>query len=444
MGVLLAMLVPLSAWADDAPVATPVSFTGADGTTLHGELIAPRGAAHRPALVMVGGAGPVTTAELRPGAEAYARHGIPTLIYDKRTDGYSTTHRDFGQLAEDALAAVRLLRTRPEADPGRVGLWGLSEGAWAVSLAAGRSDDVAYVITAGAVGLTPARQQAWAYGEFLRHAGVSGSLTEAMQVTAIRQLAGAGLFAEADYDPVPAWRRVRQPVLAEWGALDREAAPAESERIVRQALEDGGNRHFTIRTVPGVRHNLQRTFDDGFDRPTALPADYADHEAAWIGQLADGLPPVSVDAPPAQGVESHALAPLGWYERPWLQACLSLFCLAGFGGYLLGGALRRLRRHPRPADLPRLACWAASAGAFAVLGSMTYLLFMVLTAGSLPGPVLLGRPVVWLLLQLASVAALVCTGLAVLRGHRARRVLLLAASGAAFVPWALYWGLLKP
>ncbi|MEV7185903.1 prolyl oligopeptidase family serine peptidase [Kitasatospora sp. NPDC093102] len=441
------------------PVPSPVDFTGAGGTALHGLVLAapavPAGT-RGPGLVMIPGAGPGPLTELRAAAESYARHGVTTLIFDKRTDGYSMTHRDYGQLADDALAAVRLLRTRPEVAPDRVGLWGLSEGAWAASLAATRSTDVTYLVTVGAVGLTPARQQAWAYRGYLRHAGVSGSLLTALSDTSVRQLTAAGLFPEADYDPVPVWERVRQPVLAEWGTLDREAAPEESATIIRQALDRGGNTHYTLRTVPGVRHNLHLTRDDGYDRPDRLPADYADTESAWIQRLATGLPEASVDPAPPQDARSRALDPLPWYESTWFEAVATLLCLTGFAGYALTGAVRRLRHRPRPAALPRAARWAALAGTAAVLGGLGYLLFLTVTAAMFPGPVLFGRPVVWLAVQLLALFALGAAAVAA-AGARRERAALAAASaadrarlgalllaGAVFLPWALSWGLLLP
>ncbi|MFI9783173.1 alpha/beta hydrolase family protein [Kitasatospora sp. NPDC051984] len=450
--LLLGLLITTPATAADTQLDhTAVEFTSADGTRLHGELIAPHGASGAPGLAMVAGAGPVTMDELRPSAEAYAAHGVPALIWDKRTAGYSTLQRDYGRLADDALAAVQLLRSRPEIDPNRVGLWGLSEGAWVITLAAGRTTDVSFLVTAGASGLSPSRQEAWAYGEYLRHAGVTGSLVPTMQRTLIRELAAAKLFPEADYDPVPAWERLQVPVLAEWGTLDREAVPAESERIVREALDRGGNRHYTIRTIPDVRHNLRRTFDDGFDRPSQLPSDYAEFESRWITGLATGLPPVTVDAAPAQQYASRPLAPLHWYESPWLQAALTAVCLLGFAGHLATGAVRRLRRRPAPAGLPRAARWAALTGTLAVAGTPVYLLYMAVVAAALPGPVLLGRPVPWLVLQLAATATVVAAGVTVAAAVRNRpasgsrvRIGLLALSGAAFVPWALYWGLLRP
>lgn len=441
--------------ADAQPVATRVEFTGAGGTVLHGQILTPPAATGTPTpgLVMVAGAGPGPASGLRAAAEAYARRGITTLIYDKRTDGYSTTHRDYGQLADDALAAVRLLRSRPEVQPAQVGLWGLSEGAWVVSLAATRSTDVAYLVTAGAAGLPPARQQAWAYGGYLRHAGISGSLLTALQDTSVRQLTAAGLFAEADYDPVPVWERVHQPVLAEWGTLDREAAPEESAPIIRQALDRAGNTHYTLRTIPGVRHNLHLTHDGGYDRIDQLPTDYADYEAAWIHRLATAPPPVSVDPAPHQDGVSRPLAPLAWYESGGLQALALALCLAGFLGYALTGAVRRIRRRPRPAALPRAARWASAAGTAAVLGGLGYLLFLAATAAMSPGPVLFGRPVVWLAVQLLALLTVAAVGTAAVTTVRRRAALPVAdrarlgallLAGAVFVPWAVGWGLLLP
>ncbi|MFB7453521.1 alpha/beta hydrolase family protein [Streptomyces sp. NPDC056194] len=435
--------------------STEVSFTGGGHVRLHGTVIAPTAAAvARPALVMIPGAGPGGRSELRAAAEAYARRGIVTLIYDKRTSGYSTLHRDYSLLADDALAALHLLRDRSGIDKGRTGMWGLSEGAWAVSLAASRSEDVRFVITAGAVGVQPARQQAWAYGEYLTHAGVSGSLPYTMQAPFTRQLINAGLFPEADYDPVPAWQRVHQPVLAEWGTLDREAAPAESSRIIRRALDRGGNDHYTFRFVPGVRHNLNETHDEGFDRISRLPSNYADFESSWIKQLSRALPAKSVQPAPRQQRQTRAVPSSAWYDASWVQAAASCILVIGFVGYPLSALVRRIGKgRSRATPPPQSARWLSGVGMAAVLGTPVYLLFLALTATGIIGPVLLGRPLPWLALQLLAVAVVVTTAWTGLSWWRTRAALsraegvrlgLLVAAGTVFVPWAVYWGLLIP
>lgn len=453
--VALVLLSPTAAAAptDDRTTAVEVSFTGVDGERLNGTVLSPTaGARDRPALVMVPGAGPGGRSELRTAAESYARHGIVTLIYDKRTTGYSTLHRDYSLLADDALAALRLLRERPGVDRTRTGMWGLSEGAWVVSLTASRSAEVSFVITAGAVGMEPARQQAWAYSEYLAHAGVSGSLPHTMQGPFTRQLVGAGLFPEADYDPVPTWQRVRQPVLAEWGTLDREAAPQESSRIIAHALRRGGNRNYVIRFVPGVRHNLNATRDHGFDRISRLPPDYSDFEAAWIERLSREQPPTSIGPAPHQQRQTRALPSPVWYDAGQVQLAALCVLAIGFAGYPLCALIRRVGKgRGRRVPSLRAARWLSGTGLAALVGMPVYLLFLALTAAGVTGPVLLGRTLPWLALQLLAVAvvgATVWTGVSWWhrQGRAGRtetvRLGLLFLAGLVFVPWGMYWGLL--
>jgi hypothetical protein len=403
---------------------------------------------------MLQGAGNRGRQELRAEAEAFARRGVVTLIYDKRTVGYSLLQRDYAVLADDALAGLRLLRARGDVDPASVGLWALSEGAFVAPLAANRSTDVKFLITVGAVGVTPVQQTTWAYGEYLRHAGVSGSLPSTM-VTSARMSVAAGLFPEATFDPVPAWEDLRQPVLAEWGELDREAVPRESSQLIRQALERGGNTRYTIRFVPGVRHNLNRTANGGFDRIDRLPADYGDFEASWINGLAAGQPAPAVSAQPAPpwAQPSRPLAPPAWYESPWLQLAAVLLFGVAFAGYPLTAAARRLRGlHGEPL-VRRPARWLAATGLATTVGFLLYLFFMLATAANLIGPVLGGRPLPWLLLQLLAVATVVATVATALAWRRHRRDLtgashvrlgVLLVAGLVFLPWAAYWGLLIP
>jgi hypothetical protein len=404
-------------------------------------------------MVMVEGAGNHGRQELRLAAEAFARRGIVTLFYDKRTDGYNLFHRDYSVLADDALAGLRLLRSRADVDPARLGMWALSEGAFVAPLAAGRSTDVKFLITVGAVGMTPAAQTASSYDERLRHAGVSGSFTRTMRVTAVRMAIGAGIFPEANFDPAPAWTQVTQPVLAQWGEHDREARPGESSQIIQQALERGGNRHYTIRFVPAVRHNLYVTANGGFDRLATIPANYGDYEASWIDRPTHPPPSASADPVPSQRTAGPVFTPLARYESPWLQLAALLLFLVAFAGYPSTAAVRRIRGRRGAPPVRHPARWLAATGLVTTMGLVGYLFFMLATAAAVVGPVLIARPIPWLVLQVlavATVAATVATGLSWRRhrrdlthAHRARLGLLVAA-GLLFVPWAAYWGLLIP
>jgi hypothetical protein len=429
-----------------------VSFPSADGVILQGTVLTSK-ADHtpHPAIVMLGGAGPTTREELQKEAEAFARRGIVVLIYDKRTVGYSMVERNFSLLTDDALAAVRILKERADVHPDQVGIWGLSEGAWVAALAASRSTEVTFVVTAGAVGMSPLRQQTWAYGEYLHRTGVTGSLYRTLQIRGMYLIKGLGLFASADYDTAPIWEKVSQPVLAVWGTLDREVAPEESAQMIREALVRGGNKHYMIRFIPDVRHNLNNTHNGGFDRIDSVPEDYGEIEAAWIKGLAANLPDVNVETAPRQERYTQPLPEPAWYDATPLQLSALGLLLAIFGSYPLGAIVLRLRGHrsvPPAKWQPRLL---AAAGLTTVVGFTIYFLFLLITATNIIGPVFFGQPLPWLILRILAgitvLSAALITGLwwkqriDMERAYKLRVGLLLAGT-VIFVPWAIYWGLL--
>ena len=335
-------------------------------------------------------------------------------------------------LADDALAAVRTLRARPGVDPSHVGLWALSEGAFVAPIAAGRSSEVAFVITVGAVGVTPAAQTAWEYGEYLGQAGVTGRLARTLPTTVLGTAIDAGLFPEADFDPLPFWEQVRQPVLAQWGEFDRDSVPRESSRLIRAALDRAGNTQHSVRIMPSVNHNLHTTANGGFDRLPTLPAGYADAETAWIAD------PSRTPTGVGLGPEAPAPDPIG------AGTIWALIAGAAIVGCALGSGLIRRGRSPRAFR------WLAVLAPLGVSWTLGYLLFLLFTAGKVTGPVVLGSPVAWLVAQVLAVAT---AGAAIAAMAAWRRVGeltpavrvragLLTVVSALVVPWAAYWGLL--
>ena len=437
---------PAVASPADGLVTTEVSFTGSGGVTLHGSVVAPAVRSEPlPAMVLVHGGGAGPRAWLRQEAETFARAGMVTLIYDKRTDGYSLVERSYGRLAEDALAAHEVLRVQAGVDPARVGLWGVSEGGWVAPLAANRSDRVAFVVTVGGSGVTPARQEAWAKANRLRAAGVGGSMLRAYPGTAVALLTGAGMFPEAKYDPIPPLTRLHQPVLAIWGAHDEVSPPAESMAIFEQALSRARNARFALRVLPDGDHAGYLATDGGFAVQNWITAEgrfatgYVALIQSWVRGLT-GPADVDRDARPEQPTTSAA-PPSPWYAH------LGVFPLlfVGFTAYLLLGIGRRRVVGP--------ARWLAVGGAVVVSGLFAYLAALLMSSEQAVGPVVLGRPVVWLVLQVTAVFA-VGAGIATavtwwrvraeLSGPARLRLGLLGGTAAAFVPWALAWGLLLP
>ncbi|WP_410580831.1 alpha/beta hydrolase family protein [Amycolatopsis sp. lyj-108] len=425
------------------PAAAPtgdVSFTS-HGVTLHGTVVAPEGRGLAPGIVMVHGSGEHDRDDYRTEAEAFAKAGIATLIYDKRTEGYSLFERDYSVLADDALAAVQALRSRPGVDPARVGVWGLSEGGWVAPLAASKSKDVAFVVTVGANGVSPDRQQSWAFETYLRRGGVTGSMVDMVASTNMRTLAGAGVFPEAGYDPVPVLEKVRQPVLGLWGELDRLTPPGEAIRIFRETLERAGNRQYTLKVFPQAQHGLRRT-TDGFDKLDGFAPGYLDLVGAWVNGVRNEP---SADPPPPQASQSVALAPLAWYEAPWVQIGVWALALLAFAAYPVTALFRRRKEVP----LARPARWLASTGLLATAGFLAYYIVLTTGAAMAPGPVLFGRTLPWLALQLAAIGVVIAGVVTAVSWWRKKerggvRVGLLLAGAVLFVPWAVHWGLLVP
>lgn len=117
----------------------------AGGVTLAGTLWRPAGHAPTPGVVLVQGSGPETRWAMRQFPAWLAAHGMTVIAYDKRAR-WQPWEAGIDVLANDALGAVALLRARPDVEPARVGLLGISNGAFVAVHAAARSATVAFVI----------------------------------------------------------------------------------------------------------------------------------------------------------------------------------------------------------------------------------------------------------------------------------------------------------
>lgn len=127
----------------------PVTFF-CGGTPLRGTLTAPAGARGLPALALCHGFLCTMGMDLPEHARRLAGEGFAVLRFDYRGFGESAGEPR-GELAplrqsDDARAAVSFLRTLPEADPGRVALWGTSFGGAVVLHAAALDERVRAVV----------------------------------------------------------------------------------------------------------------------------------------------------------------------------------------------------------------------------------------------------------------------------------------------------------
>jgi fermentation-respiration switch protein FrsA (DUF1100 family) len=433
---------PAAADSTNGLTTTEVEIPASGGKTLSGTVYAPRDAAGSlPGLVLVHGSGNGRRAGVTPEAIAFARQGIAVLAYDKRP----LDEPDYSLLADDVVAAAGVLRAQPGVNPAAVGVWGISEGGWVDPIAAGRSDDIAFLVLASAPAQSPLRVQNWNMRNKLAAAGVKGALADTLSDRLYRLADDAGMFAEAGHDPVPALAAIRKPVLAVYGTDDTQVPPAESAEVLRRTI----TAPLTVRFLPGAGHTLRVLDEDGM-YTDALFEGYAAIVGEWVRAVAAGSVPVThADPVPAQQAISTDLTASAWWESWPAQLTGLAVLLVMFLAYPIIAVARRIRR--RTVTVTRSARVLAVTGVLAVLGFTGYFVTVVDSAnwrGISPGPMLAGRPVLWLALQAIALITVIATAMTAHAWRTASgdrlRLGLLITGGALFLPWSLYWGLLLP
>lgn len=124
----------------------------------------------------------------------------------------------------------------------------------------------------------------------------------------------------------------------------------------------------------------------------------------------------------------------------------------GFAFYPLAGLVGHIRGGSMASKLGGTQRLIVAAGLFTTLGLPVYLLFLMITAANVIGPVVVGRTLPWLLLQGSAITVGVCTIVIAARWWRSRRHgdrtddhrPMLVAAGAVLLGWVGYWGLLVP
>ena len=270
-----------------------VRFVNGD-VQLAGSLIAPAAGNRHPAIVLVHGSGPANREWTLPFARFLVRRGMAVLGYDKRGVGGSTgdwNQASLADLAGDAEAAFRYLKGRKDVDGQQIGLMGVSQAGWVMPIAAVRARDIAFVISVSGAGLTPAETTFDQAQGDMAAAGMKppaiAQIVEVMkaqyefartgkswdQYAALRARLAERIGtpppsfpATPDdqywqfirrtffHDPAPTLRALQAPTLAIFGELDHNIVADKNSAAWDAALKAGGNRDYTLRTLPNATH----------------------------------------------------------------------------------------------------------------------------------------------------------------------------------------------
>ena len=383
----------------EAPISIP-----AEGQRLEGTVRFPAAAGRYPAMVFVSGSGNGSRTEFTPQAEFLARAGVVTVAFDKRTNGYNFRDRDFGLLADDALRMVEYLRSRPDVDPLRVGIWGVSEGGWVVPIAAAKSPSVGFMVLVSSPNVSPLRQVAWALNEQLLRLRAPIGVRDLL----IRAMGGVG-FDFLRYDAQPALSRVKQPVLAFYGATDPSIPFVESTHALLRGMKEAGNDHYTIRYMAKGDHAMRIHGGE-------FTAGYLETLANWIeGLPGTAEPPVHLaGATPVQRFEASDVPAAPWYAGGTMLGLTICLAAVGYVAGPVAAMVVRLRgRHNAPEVNARLwplirrrlhkMVWTGVGLLLSVVAFITLLvLFSINQAGAWPA-VLAG----WLVVRVLAVLMLI-------------------------------------
>lgn len=273
--------------------------------TLAGTFTIPQGKGPFHAVVLITGSGPQDRDESLMGHKPFlvlsdylTRRGIAVLRADDRGVAKSTGHFAGATTADfstDVEAGVAYLKTRPEADPHKIGLIGHSEGGVIAPMVAARNSDVAFIVMMAGTGV-PGDQVlpeqvlllAEASGESKESAEKNAAsereilalvekdkdkddaaLKKDLQDKLAKDSAQAEFGSQVDriaspwfryfltYDPATALRKVKCPVLALNGEKDKQVSPEQNLPVIREALTQAGNKNFEIDELPGLNHLFQ-------------------------------------------------------------------------------------------------------------------------------------------------------------------------------------------
>jgi len=295
-----------------------------------GTLTIPKSAVKPPVVVMVTGSGGQDRDETLLGhkpfwviADYLSRHGIAVLRYDDRGVAKSTGDRTKAttlDFTDDALCAVRFLKSRKDVNPQKIGIIGHSEGGLICAIAASRSRDVAFIVSMAGTGVPGEDVIVEQSARIAKAMGVEeekiakdaafrkklfdiltdeipddeaktkaielaksnwASLSEPEQkafgskegyAAAVAGPAATAWFREfLVLDPSEFWVKVKVPALILNGENDLQVIADQNVPAIEKCLKEAGSKAYTVKRFPGLNHLFQTS-------KTGAPAEYGEIE----------------------------------------------------------------------------------------------------------------------------------------------------------------------
>ena len=307
--------------------AAPVHYTIQEvsfhngNVVLAGSLYLPLGNGKFPAVVCNHSSGDKPRYDGAFMADYLANRGIAVLIYDKRGNGQSTGDwktSSFEDLADDCIAGVNFLKSIPQINDKRIGIFGHSQGATISPIIVDRCPDIAYNVAAAGFAVSPPEQDIFRVKNILMH---QAHLSERQTDSAIRfykiwiEVARTGqgwdemekandkvkneswygwvepppknnwiwnwYLKAGNYNYVPYWEKVKIPTLLLYGEKDEITPVNPSVDRIKSALKKAGNKRYTVIIIPNAIHYFAQVKKEG-DLWTQNTPGYFENIYNWI------------------------------------------------------------------------------------------------------------------------------------------------------------------
>ncbi len=323
--VIVLLLTACAAPATPPPFGPVEELTFQSGQyKMVGDLRVPTGSGPFPVVLFVHGSGPADRTGnmfFPPVMERMLQAGFATFAWDKPGTGESTPELDESdpnlrhQRAQILLDAIELMKSRPDIDPTRIGVWGGSQAGYVIPIALTQTEDIAFVICvscAGESGNDEMAYQVIALGLCQdmpkeKSAARDRLLKELDQNRSYQTYAGYKVYRktladlaalvpvsikywpvtsekvwqanpiedEGVWNPVPVFSQVRIPVLAIFGDQDRQGDILQGAYAYRKALGEAGNPKSRVEVFPNANHSI-------FTSKTGCPDDDQKTMEQWF------------------------------------------------------------------------------------------------------------------------------------------------------------------
>jgi pimeloyl-ACP methyl ester carboxylesterase len=356
--------------------------------TLTGSLYLPAGPGPFPAVIMIHGSEPDTREFIwRTGdGPVFLDAGVAVFAYDKRGTGASAgdwRRASLEDLADDAIAAVELVKQQPEINPEQVGIFGVSQGGRLTALAAARSDEIDFLINITGAAVPFAQQEMWSAGNELGRRGFSDrAIATTVKVMHLlfsaRPLIRSGVLPMGNLyiwfdaldpyqDPAESWRKVEQPAYIAYGGWDATVPSRKSAVVISDILAEQGHPLSRMVIYPQAGHGIR--LESGEWAPGHIEAMTHWLQATLAGQATDEM----AHDPATIGAGANRWYGLGSADTPWyasagLQLPLFFFFLLAFAVGLGTGL--------SPWSSLNLSGYSGWPRAILIVASLLYLLLM--------------------------------------------------------------------